>query len=66
MVSLTMTGVVLAGEGDVTDVCEIDRLESGSLYDRIRELHLAKWTDKHLVCCYRLHLAGKTDMGDIV
>lgn len=55
-----------ADSGDVTDVREIDRLPPGGLYNRIWEPHLAKWKDKHLVACYGLHLAGKTDMGDIV
>jgi len=35
--------------GDVSDVREIGQLEAGSLYNKIGEPHLAKWTDKHLV-----------------
>ena len=52
--------------GDVSDVCEIDRLDPTGPYKRIWEPHLAKWTDQHLVSCYGLELRGKTDMGDIV
>lgn len=55
-----------AADGDVTEVCEIDRLELDSGFDKIWEPHLAKWSDRHLVCCYGLNLRGKTDMGDIV
>ena len=71
-IPLTLLLLILGGtlaradDGDVTDVCEIDRLPPGSVYNRIWEPHLAKWSDKHLVCCYGLHLQGKIDMGDIV
>lgn len=57
---------LLADEGDVTDVREIDRLDDNSIYNKIWEPHLAKWNDNHLVCCYGLNLNGKSDMGDIV
>jgi hypothetical protein len=52
--------------GDATDIVEIDRLESDSAYSVIWEPHLAKWNDKHFVCCYGLNLRGKSDMGDLV
>ena len=55
-----------AESGDVSGVRVIDRLESDSIYNKIWEPHLAKWSDQHLVCCYGLQLAGKVDMGDIV
>jgi len=66
MLFLPLTGVLAADNGDVTDVREIDRLRPDSTYKLIWEPHLAKWTDKHLVCCYGLQLQSKTDMGDIV
>ena len=66
MFFLPLTGVLAADNGDVTDVREIDRLRPDSTYKLIWEPHLAKWTDKHLVCCYGLQLQSKTDMGDIV
>ena len=53
-------------EGDVTDVVTIDSLDFSGPYKRIWEPHLAKWSDRHLVCCYGLELRGKSDMGDIV
>ena len=58
--------VLAAVGGDVTEVREIDRLDLTGPYKRIWEPHLAKWSDKHHVCCYGLELRGKSDMGDIV
>ena len=63
---LPLADVIAADNGDVTDVTESDRLGPDSSYKLIGERQLAKWTDKHLVCCHGLQLQGKTDMGDIV
>ncbi|MCA9066943.1 MAG: exo-alpha-sialidase, partial [Planctomycetaceae bacterium] len=62
---LTATRILFA-DGDVTDVVQVDQLDPASIYERIWEPHLAKWSDKQLVCCYGLQLRGKPDMGDIV
>ena len=64
--SLSIASAIANDHGDVTDLREIDRLPSGSIYNKIWEPHLAKWTDRHLVCCYGLQVSGKGDMGDIV
>ena len=61
-----VTVATAADTGDVTDVKEIDQLDPAGPYKRIWEPHLAKWSEKHLVCCYGLELRGKSDMGDIV
>ena len=66
LLTLSISVAEADDDGDVTDVREIDRLPPGDIYNRIWEPHLAKWTDKHYVACYGLHLEGKTDMGDIV
>lgn len=64
--SFVLPNAAAVETGDVTDVREIDRLEPNSIYKKIWEPHLAKWSDDHLVCCYGLNLSGKSDMGDIV
>jgi len=56
---LPLTGVLAADNGDVMDVREIDRLRPDSTYKLIWEPHLAKWTDKHLVCCYGVDAGGR-------
>ncbi len=63
---LFLTTLFAAERGDVSHVQVIDRLDPTSIYNRIWEPHLAKWSDRHFVCCYGLHLTGKVDMGDVV
>lgn len=66
LLSIHVSTLNAADSGDVTGVREIDRLDLKGPYNKIWEPHLARWNDKHLVCCYGLNLRGKGDMGDIV
>ncbi len=54
--------------GDVTNLQVIRCLEKqpGSNYDRLWQPYIAQWSDAHLVVAFGGHLAGKTDMGDIL
>lgn len=50
---------------DVTDMVEIDTLPSDSIYSKIWQPFIAKWTDDHYVTSYGLQLRDKGDMGDL-
>ena len=55
-----------ATTGAVSDVQLIDQLPEGSIYEKIWQPFLARWSDTHYVVAYGLQLKGKGDMGDIV
>ena len=58
--------VVLPAGGDVTDIVEIDSLPTNSIYSKIWQPFIAKWTNEHYVASYGLQLRDKGDMGDLV
>ncbi len=55
-----------ATTGAVSDVQLIDQLPEGSIYEKIWQPFLARWSDTQYVVAYGLQLKGKGDMGDIV
>ncbi|HVB96427.1 MAG TPA: sialidase family protein [Chloroflexota bacterium] len=57
-----------ASHGDVTNLQIVRRIDQhpGVGYDRLWQPYLAQWSDDHLVVAFGGHLAGKTDMGDIL
>ncbi len=58
--------MISAAHGDVTDIVEIDTLPTDSIYSKIWQPFIAKWTDRHYVAAYGLQLRDKGDMGDVV
>ena len=52
--------------GDVTEIVTIDTLTRNSIYGRIWQPYIARWSDQTYVVAYGRQLKGKTDMGDIM
>ena len=52
--------------GAVRDVQLIDQLTEGSIYQKIWQPFLARWSETQYVVAYGLQLKGKADMGSVV
>ena len=64
--AMISTLVILPARGDVSDIVEIDTLPKVSIYSKIWQPFIAKWTEEHYVASYGLQLRDKGDMGDLV
>ena len=64
--TIVIVFMIFPAYGDVTDIVEIDTLPTDSIYSKIWQPFIAKWTDEHYVTSYGLQLRDKGDMGDLV
>ncbi len=55
-----------ASTGAVQNVVLIDALQQGTIYDKIWQPFIARWSDKQYVVAYGQQLKDKVDMGNIV
>ncbi|HVY76263.1 MAG TPA: sialidase family protein [Puia sp.] len=73
-----LTGALIAGffavgqissknsTGDVTDITQVQKLDTNSLYYKIWQPYIAILDSQTYIATYGLQLTGKTDMGDIL